>query len=397
MKVADYSLETAKELEAILGYWMQYTVDETNGGFYGKVNNDNVPAPRAPKGSVLNSRILWSFSAGYNKTRDSRYLDMAHRAFRYIVEHFIDREYGGVYWSVDYTGAPLSDRKQVYGLAFCIYGLTEYYKACNSDEALQLAIALYRTIEAHSYDPERRGYYEAFARNWQPLDDLRLSDKDANEQKTMNTHLHVIEAYANLFLVWPDSLLQQQLIKLLEVFDEYMIDAKNGHLVLFFDEHWQRRSGMFSYGHDIEAAWLLQWVAEVLADKNWIARMKENALRITNAAMEGLDKDGGLWYEYENGHLIQQKHSWPQAEAMIGFLNAWQVSGEQRYFDLSVQSWRFIQQHIKDNAKGEWFWGVNADYTVMQGQDKAGFWKCPYHSSRAMLEVMHRLDNVATG
>ena len=239
---------------------------------------------------------------------------MAQRAYEYILSHFIDRQYGGVYWSVDFKGAMLNDRKQIYGLSFCIYGLSEYYRITRDRQALDHAIALFRLIEQHSYDPVRMGYYEAFSRDWKPLEDLRLSEKDANEKKTMNTHLHVIEAYANLYLVWPDTLLKRQIDNLLEVFEKHIIDSRTGHLILFFDEDWTRRSDIISYGHDIEAAWLLLEAACIGGDETRIREMQQIAIKTTLAATEGLDCDGGLWYEYESGtgSLVEEKHSWPQ-------------------------------------------------------------------------------------
>jgi mannobiose 2-epimerase len=321
---------------------------------------------------------------------------MARRAYEYILSHFIDERFGGVYWSVDHTGAKLNDRKQIYGVAFCIYGLSEYYRVTRDRQALDHAIALFRMIEQHSYDPARMGYYEAFSREWAPLKDLRLSEKDANEKKTMNTHLHVIEAYANLYLVRPDPLLKQQIDNLLEVFEKRIVDARSGHLVLFFDEDWTPRSKIISYGHDIEAAWLLLEAACIGGDEKRIRKMQRIAVKTALAATEGLDIDGGLWYEYDllTEGLIGEKHSWPQAEAMVGFLNAYQVSGNKRFLEQSFASWRFIRQYIRDAEHGEWFWGVRADHSPMPGQDKAGFWKCPYHNSRACLEVIARIDSL---
>ncbi len=321
---------------------------------------------------------------------------MAQRAYGYILSHFMDEECGGVYWSVDYTGTMLNGRKQIYGLAFCMYGLSEFYRATRDRQALDHAIALFHLIERHSYDLARKGYYEAFSRDWKPLTDLRLSEKDANEKKTMNTHLHVIEAYANLYLVWPDPLLKQQIDNLLEVFEKQIVDGRSGHLILFFDEDWTPRSEIISYGHDIEAAWLLLEAACIGGDEKRIREMQRIAVKTALAATEGLDSDGGLWYEYDSqaGGLVAEKHSWPQAEAMVGFLNAYQVSDNKRFLEQSFASWRFIRQYIRDPEHGEWFWGVRKDHSPMPGQDKAGFWKCPYHNSRACLEVMARIDSL---
>ncbi len=391
-----YQQEAARELDNILAWWMEHTPDKIYGGFYGKIDEANHAEPEAPKGLVLNSRILWTFSAACLQTKKKEYLPVAQRAYEYIISHFLDREYGGMYWSVDYTGYMLNSRKQVYGLSFCIYGLSEYYRATKDQQALDHAISLFRLIEKYSYDGPRKGYYEALSREWKPLHDLRLSEKDANEKKTMNTHLHVIEAYTNLYQVWPDTFLKQQIENLLEVFGRHIIDGKTGHLILFFDENWSARSGIISYGHDIEAAWLLQEAAESIDNRQWIAETKTMAIKIAGAAMEGLDADGGLWYEYDAGtnHLARKKHWWPQAEAMVGFLNAYQLSGNEQYLHRSAESWEFIRKHIKDQKNGEWFWGVDAALNPIAGQDKAGFWKCPYHNGRACLEIMKRISSL---
>ncbi|MHA4810414.1 AGE family epimerase/isomerase [Flavitalea flava] len=394
-KLADYKQELEKELQSILRYWMDHTIDDRQGGFYGRIDGGDRVHPEAPKGVVLNARILWAFSAAYLQTKEIAYLPIAQRAYRYLTDHFVDPVYGGVYWSVDHTGNALNDRKQIYGLSFCIYGFSEYYRATLEQSALDQAIALFRSIERISYDPEKGGYFEAFTRDWQVMEDMRLSPKDANEKKTMNTHLHVVEAYANLYRVWPDPRLQTRIGDLLEVFDRYMVDRITGHLVLFFDENWKVSSRIVSYGHDIEAAWLLLEAAEISGIKSRVERMRQLAIKIAVAAVEGLDQDsgdGGLWYEREHGRLVREKHSWPQAEAMVGFFNAFQVSGDEKWLERSLASWAFVKKYIKDPAGGEWFWGIREDHSPMTGQDKAGFWKCPYHNSRACLEIIKRIN-----
>lgn len=213
-----YRQEVEQELEEILAFWIRYTVDNECGGFYGKINNDNYVYKDAAKGSVLNNRILWAFSAAYNLTKNTNYLDTATRAFGYIRDHFIDKEYGGVYWSVDFKGEPLDTKKQVYALSFAVYGLSEYYTCSKNEEAKALAIELYNTIDKHSYDNKNGGYFEAFTRNWKEIDDMRLSSKDANEKKSMNTHLHVLEAFGNLYLVWPDEALLNRITELVNIF-----------------------------------------------------------------------------------------------------------------------------------------------------------------------------------
>lgn len=389
-----FQQELRSELEAILNYWARFTPDNQRGGFYGKIDNNNVPDLTAPVGLVMCSRILWAFSAGAAITGNDRHREMADRAFGFITDHFTDKEYDGVYWSVKPGGEAPDTRKQLYGQAFCIYGLSEYFRLTADQEALDKAIGLYNCIEKYGFDKEKNGYIEAFARDWSAISDLRLSAKDNNERKTMNTHLHVIEAYANLYSVWPDPVLKERIINLLGLFDRYFIDHTQYHLRLFFDDDWQSKAELQSYGHDIEAAWLLQQCAEISGEEELIAQFRKMAVHITDAAAEGQDADGGLWYEYEpaENKLIREKHSWPQAEAIIGFYNAWQLTGEKKYYQHCLETWAFIRQYIRDHANGEWFWGVYADYTVMP-EDKAGFWKCPYHNSRAMLELMKRIND----
>lgn len=394
MDLQQYKKEIREELSAILNYWMKYTVDNTQGGFYGKIDNDNTVHANAPKGSVLNARILWTFAAAYNQYHDPRYLAMADRAYQYIVNHFVDNKYGGVFWTVSHNGEPLDTKKQIYALAFVIYACSEYY-ICNQDEQVKLlAIHIYEFIQKRSYDEEKGGYLEAFARDWHPLADLRLSAKDANEKKTTNTHLHIMEAYSNLYKIWPDQQLANHISLLLYNFDEHIINKDNWHLDLFFDEDWTVKPDVISYGHDIEASWLLPEAAGILGNEELIAKMKFNAIKLADAVIEGLDKDGGLWYEYEPAHqrLNKQKHWWPQAEALVGFFNAWQISGNEKYLHIMFNNWQFIKQHILDTKNGEWFWGVDEQYAVMPGEDKAGIWKCPYHNSRACLEIIRRVQ-----
>jgi mannobiose 2-epimerase len=389
-----FKKEVEKELLSILAWWKQHSIDKKRGGFYGSINNGNTPDATAVKGVVLNSRILWAFSAAYSHTGDTGDLLVATRAWEYLRDHFIDKRHGGVFWSLDSHGDIDNDRKQIYGLAFALYGLSEYYKVMEEKAVLEEAKKICNAIEQYSWDKEKGGYIDAFTREWKTLDDLRLSEKDSNEKKTMNTHLHVIEAYATFYQVWPDQSLKERIIDILDLFNRFIINSKTGHLDLYMDEDWVTKSTLQSYGHDIEAAWLLQECAEITGEKTYIDYFSQLAVKLVDTAAEGLDKDGGLWYEFEpaTAHLIKEKHSWPQAEGMVGFFNAWQVTGDQKYLDHSLQTWSFIRQHIRDRKKGEWFWGVNENYSPME-MDKAGFWKCPYHNIRACLEIIRRIES----
>ncbi|MBP6759022.1 MAG: AGE family epimerase/isomerase [Flavobacterium sp.] len=386
--------ELTTELDNILEYWSKNTIDQKNGGFIGQIDCNEYKNFEAEKGSVLNARILWSFSASYKVIKDDAYKKIAQNAFEYIITHFYDSEFGGIFWSINPDTTPKDTKNQIYALAFVIYGMSEYYAISNDEKALEYSILLYKKIQEHSYDPTHKGYFEAFTRDWQPIEDLRLSDKDANEKKTMNTHLHIVEGYANLYKVWKDETLKNDIIELLEVIETHFINKETGHLRLFFDENWIEKPDVISYGHDIEAAWLLLQCAEISGDAALTERYKKYAILMTDATFEGIDQDGGLWYELEPEHnqLMAEKHWWPQAELMIGFFNAYQLTNDEKYLDVVVQNWEFVKQFILDKKNGEWIWGVNADYSLIE-KDKAGFWKCPYHNSRACIELIHRIKN----
>ena len=393
----EYQLKKLKnelndELGHILNYWMKNTPDNEYGGFLGRIDAEDHVVPGSPKGSVLNARILWSFSAAYNLNKNPEYLKYAERAYQYITSHFIDKEFGGVYWTVDYKGNPLDTKKQVYANAFAIYALSEYYRASGNEDAKTAAISLYNLLDEHSYDAVRTGYLEAFTREWSPINDLRLSAKDANEKKTMNTHLHVLEGYANLYRIWPDNGLKAQIITLLHNFIDHFINPETYHLNLFFDEDWNSRSALVSYGHDIEAAWLLQEAAEIIKHEPLIERLKDISIKIAKTTLSGLDTDGGLWYEYEpaDNHLVKEKHWWVQAEAIVGFYNTWQITGDEKFLDQAEKTWEFVKNNIIDKQNGEWFWGIDENGNPMPNEDKAGIWKCPYHNSRACVEIVKR-------
>lgn len=391
-----YHSEVKQELEEILCWWASQMIDEQYGGFYGSLNNDNEVDEASAKGIVLNSRILWTFSAAYRYEKKPKYKEIANRAYQYIIRHFLDDQYGGVYWSVGRQGNMADGRKQIYGLAFCIYGLAEYYKISSDENALKKAISLYNDIEKYSFDGQYGGYIEALNRDWSQAGDLRLSEKDDNEKKSMNTHLHIIEGYANLYSVWPDEKLKLKIVGLLDNFEQHIINSENHHLNLFFDEAWNVRSTMISYGHDIESAWLLQESAEIITEDLYIKKYKDLAVKMAVASLEGIDKkDGGMYYEIDpvSNHIIQEKHWWPQAEAMVGFFNAYQINREIHFLDQSLKSFEYIKNFLKDAKYGEWFWGIDENGEVMN-KEKAGFWKCPYHNGRACLEIVKRIDKL---
>ena len=378
----------------ILPFWMERMVDEKNGGFFGQINGENKLVSEAPKGGILNARILWTFSSAVLNLKNSQYLKFAERAKNYILNHFFDAENGGTYWMLHADGTPADTKKQIYSQAFFIYALTELHCASGDEECLSKAKDLFHLIEKHSFDSEKNGYFEAYSRDWQLLDDLRLSEKDANEKKTMNTHLHILEAYTNLYRVWKDENLEKQLQNLIELFLTKIINPRTHHLDLFFDEDWNCKSTIISYGHDIECAWLLNEAAEVLGNENLLNRVFKETLLVTEASSEGIQSNGGLINEknYQTGHTDKNFDWWPQAEGMVGFFHAFQQTKNEYYALRTASLWSFIQENIIDHDGGEWFWSVTETGIKNTKDDKAGFWKCPYHNSRMCLEMIRRIE-----
>lgn len=379
----------------ILPFWMEKMVDKEHGGFYGRITGEGELMPEAEKGAILNARILWTFSSAYRLLHRPEYLETATRAKRYLIDKFYDREFGGVYWSLNAQGEPLDTKKQIYALGFAIYGLSEYHRATGDEEALQVAISLFESIEAHSFDPVKNGYCEALSRSWEEIADMRLSAKDENERKTMNTHLHILEPYANLYRVWKDERLKKQLGNLITLFLDKILNTATGHLELFFDDDWHSKYHIISYGHDIEASWLLHEAALVLSDETLLQNQVEPMVEyIAAAADEGLQPDGSMIYEthLDQHHTDADRHWWVQAESVVGHANLYQYFGDEVMMQRALHCWQYIQQHLIDWEGGEWYWSIKADGTINRTDDKAGFWKCPYHNGRMCLELIERFS-----
>lgn len=383
----------------ILRFWQERMVDYRQGGFYGRIDGYNVLHPDAEKGAVLNARILWTFSAAARVLNNTPYRILAARAYDYLMQRFMDREQGGVYWSLNADATPLDTKKQTYAIAFAIYGLAEYVRLTNNQEALNAAIRLFEDLEAHAYkwDNEKmskckNGYVEALTRNWQPIADMRLSEKDENGVFTMNTHLHVLEAYTNLYRVLKNvqrddvqgtkERITKQLRTLIDIFANRIFDPATGHLMLFFDEKWQPSNTHTSPGHDIEAAWLLHEALEVLGDEELL----NQTLPVIHSLAQAAEDD-----------IMDEKEWWCYAEAVVGYIDQWKLYQDEKpiesniNLELAETAFHYIQTHLMDREHGEWFWTILPDGTPDRTHDKAGFWKCPYHNSRMCIEIIERL------
>ncbi len=384
--------ELEHELEAITHYWKENSVDLENGGFVGQRDHYNKLVPNSNKGIILNARILWSFSAIADYSSKFDVQELMDRSFNYLNKHFRDKRNGGVYWELDAKGYPLIKKKQIYAQAFTIYGLAEYSFYSGSEAARNWAIEIFHLIETHAFDKKKNGYIEAFEEDWSPLKDMRLSDKDQNVAKTMNTHLHILEAYTSLYKIYPDVSVRKALGNLVELFLSKFLN-KDNNFELFFDENWKLMSDFISFGHDIEAMWLLIEAAKISGNMQLLEQTRALAVPVADKFIElGYIKGKGVLNEKErtSGKVDTDRHWWPQAEAMVGLYYAYSISENEKYKDILLDIWDFTKEHIIDSENGEWFFRVDKNYIPYKEEDKLGMWKCPYHNSRACIVLLNK-------
>ena len=380
----------------LLPFWRKYAYDDVQGRFRGGLATDLSEKPHARYSVVYVSRLLWSFSAAYMKFSHKADRELAEKAFHFLKDRFLDESYGGAYWLLDDDGGISDDRKKVYGQAFLIYGLVEYHEASGSEEALQLAIGLYRVIEVHFRDTEYDGYFELLSRDWSEAGDMRLSELDPNEKKSMNAHLHIMEAYTRLYSIWPDADLQRRLIALVNIHIDHILDSETGHFHLFFADDWAHTSCGVSLGHDIEGSWLLRRAGEILAEPELSQRIDRTAEMLVKSTLrKGLDPNGALWNGLEcDGTPDKQRIWWVQAEAVIGFLYAWRIEEKAEYLKTAQSVWQYTSENIFDRINGEWHWAVDELENPILSYDKISEWKGPYHNVRACLESLELLTFV---
>ena len=360
--------------QQILPFWMG--LKDPSGGFYGEADGRGLIHPGADRGAVLNARILWTFSAAYRALGDPAYAEQAKWALDYFLDKFVDGKDGGVYWCLDAAGRPVDDKKQLYAQAFAIYGLSEAFLALGEERALQAAIALFGIIERNFRDGHNGGYTEALSCRFRPLQDMSLSEKDINADKTMNSHLHLMEAYAALYRAWPDAGLGMALRELIGILGTKMT-GEDGHLRLYFGRDWSVLPGPVSCGHDIETSWLLLECVSILGDKMLLREILPLSLRLGRAGNIDLRPDGSLPGEW-----------WTYAETVVGNLYLHLFHREPGAWDNVLRCWGYLTEHLVDRKHGDWYWGMLPDGTPDTHSPKAGFWKCPYHNARMCLEIL---------
>jgi len=399
-----------KELhENILSFWMKFGIEKNGNGFCGAVDLKGNPVADAPKSCVLNARILWTFTQAAIQFKNETYADIADKAYRVLQADFADKKEGGYFMSIDAQNQPLETIKHTYAQAFVLYSLSKYFELRNTPEIQKVITDYFEFLEEKTKVANKPGYFEAFTREWQLYSENRMADN--NEPRSMNTHLHILEAYAAFYKVTKNELAGQRLKELLQLFIGKII-RPTGHLGIFFDEDFneaESSKGICSFGHDIEASWLLWEAAEILNDKEIIAQMKPLSVKMLDTVDRvGVDKDGGLFLESTRfgSHLRTNKHWWPQAETLVAFMNGFGLTLNAKYWEKLKLSWDFIDKHVIDHENGEWFTKVNrlgVPYLIEPENDPSPYyrndwkidpWKCPYHNGRAMMELISRIDKI---
>lgn len=381
--------EVRRELtDRIIPFWKRLRDDE-HGGYYGYMDFDLKVDKEYEKGCILNSRILWFFANAYMTLKDKSLLAEAAHAYSFMRDCCEDKEYGGVFWSVTYDGLPLDTTKHIYNQAFAIYALSSYYAASNDSSALEFAMSLFEKIETIGTDSY--GYLESFNRKWELEDNDKLSENGLLADKTMNTLLHVLEAYTELYRVNKDEKVRSALVKILDAFRNQVYNEKTNRLEVFFDEKMNTISDLYSYGHDIEASWLLDRAATVLSDD----KIKADTNAYTNKLVAEVYKealsDGAMNNECFKGVVDTTRVWWVQAEAMVGFYNCYEKTGEEKYKDITEQLWDYIKNYIIDKREGsEWFWDLDKDNNPVSRKPIVEPWKCPYHNGRMCMEIIRR-------
>ncbi|GKX65032.1 AGE family epimerase/isomerase [Inconstantimicrobium mannanitabidum] len=386
MKMA---LEMLEHLENVIVPFWDKLQDKENGGFYGYMTYNLELDKTAEKGCILNSRILWFYSATYNLNHDKKNLKYAEHAYNFLKNVFLDKKYGGVFWMADYTGKITDSIKHTYNQAFAIYALAEYYKATKNEEALDLAKELFEIIEMHCKD--MYGYLEEFDEEWNEKSNEMLSECGVISKKTTNTHLHVLEAYTNLYSVWKDERVKNQLLYILDIFKVRIYDENQHVFKIFFDEEWNVTIDVKSFGHDIETCWLIDRAAEVIGDKEVTEDVRSYIPKVAAKIHELAYSDHGMNNECVEGKLDTDRIWWVQAEAVIGFYNNFQITKDKKYCDAAMNMWDYIKSTIVDKRNsGEWFWKVSEDGQPYKDKPIVEPWKCPYHNSRMCIEIVRR-------
>ncbi len=388
----EWQNEFRQELEGrIIPFWQGLT-DTEFGGYYGLLDFDLKLDKKAVKGCILNSRILWFFSSAAMCLGNKALLENANHAYRFMLDHCVDQDLGGVFWSVNYDGTICDDTKHTYNQAFAIYALAAYARATGKQEPVELAWKIFDIIESKCRDKD--GYLEAFTRDFKPASNEKLSENGVMATRTMNTLLHVFEGYSGLYQTTRDERLAARLREMLEIFEKHIYNPELRRQEVFFDGEYNTLIDLHSYGHDIETAWLLDWGCSLLEDEELNARIIPLLTSLAQNVYEKAYHGAGLYNECECGVDDKKRIWWVQAETVVGFMNTWQRNPECSHFlKTSQEVWEYIKEKVIDRREGsEWYWAVQDDGQPDVTREIVEPWKCPYHNGRMCIEMIRRLE-----
>ena len=385
------SAKARRHLEQIILPFWKGLKDEKYGGFYGYMDTKLVLDKKAEKGCILNSRILWFFSEAAMLLKDDELKGYADHAYAFLRNHCLDDENGGIFWSMTYDGKPLDTTKHTYNQAFAIYALSSYYRLTGNQNAINTAKELFELIEKNCTD--EIGYLEAFTKNWQPESNEKLSENGVMADKTMNTLLHVFEGYSGLYLATQDVEVRKALERILDIYENKIYSPALRRQLVFFDKEYNSIIDLYSYGHDIESSWLIDWGCSLLQDEERNKRIFAINKEMAEAVYENAYRNHSLANECERGVVDTKRVWWVQAEAVLGFVNLWEKEPERKqYYEAAVEIYRFIENYMVDKQAGsEWFWCTDENGVPNPEKPIVEPWKCPYHNGRMCFEVIRRI------
>ena len=374
--------------QQIAPFWISMR-DDAFGGYYGRKDFNLQLYPQADKGVILNSRILYFFSELARLTGTLRYTAEAEHAYDFLMQYCLDRISGGVFWSVTYNGKPSDTTKHTYNHAFAIYALSSYYALTKNKNALNTAMQLFYLIEKKCFDGD--GYLEAFNRDWKPVRNDKLSENNVIAYRTMNTLLHIFEAYSNLYQQTNSTEVSTAMIKILYIYRDRIYNPDRKRQEVFFDENYHSLIDLHSFGHDIESSWLIDEGCQLLGDSGIAQDVKSINQTLASEIYQTAYQKDSVCNECENGTTDTDRIWWVQAESVIGFVNMWQKTHDLKYIQAAEHIWQYIQEYLVDTRpESEWFWGVDESGRPLADRDMSDEWKCPYHNGRMCFELIRR-------
>jgi mannobiose 2-epimerase len=382
----------------LIPFWLAL-YDPQHGGHYGHVDLAGTINRTAPKTAIVVARLLWFLSTVGYVFGDGRCLEQAARTKAFLLNRVYDRARGGLFWAVTHDGRPADPTKHLYAQAFGIYSLSSHAATAGDAEALGAAKELFVLLESRVRRAEG-GYAEAFDAAWQPIEDRRIAWQGGARTITANSHIHLVEAYTALVRAWPSPGPRAALADLVRFILDRFVTPDGTSLYQALDADLRPLPSAPSFGHDIEASWLLDDAGDALGDAALQQRLRRVAASLATAAASRAQlRDGGFLSSAirADAASVPPRVWWVQAEAIVGLVNVAQQGGPPGMMTRAEALWGFIERVMIDRENGEWFEAVDGNGRPLPDRPKVGPWKEPYHQARACLEIMRRAGILGSG